>query len=339
MYRILSQTLPCPPTESTLEESAPFSSIYVKVVEAIQARLQPGKSPYVDITHAMPPKSTLSSLPQSPPSTPGFPNPAGVDYFSTNVFSRAAPVPSYHDSHGLLNASAPSSPAPLVPPSSVHVACIERYIPPSSVQEANDLLSASGPSVLLDRLIELSPNGGNLIFLLPTKTGALTFKNEYLGPILDPLLRHVITVNSLSTDVASSLGKMSAVDAMLDFEDLKRKLNTICRRLNRQAASPSSPSPNSANSGEYTLVHASTGVMPLARLLWSEWWVVQEQQRIKDVLSLYWRAAHRLPVDKAVTSSSLWRDILEGVKKRAYEREEEPKCGVEMGVFVIRRVK
>jgi len=205
-------------------------------------------------------------------------------------------------------------------------------MPPSSVHEVNDLLSGSGPSVLLDRLIELSPRGGNLIFLFPTKNGAVTFKKEYLGPILDPLLRHLITVHDLSTDIGSSLSNMASVDAMVEFETLKRKISTLCRRLNRPT--PSSTT-SSSSSGEYSLVHASTGVIPLGRALWSEWWVMQESQRVKDVLHLYWRAALRLPTDKGITASTLWREIMEGIKKRPYE--EEPVNGIEMGVFVVRK--
>jgi hypothetical protein len=34
-----------------------------------------------------------------------------------------------------------------------------------------------------------TPNGGSLLFVYPTKKGASTFKSQYLGPILDPLLR------------------------------------------------------------------------------------------------------------------------------------------------------
>jgi hypothetical protein len=331
---VLSQNLPCPPTESTLAASTPFSSVYTHVVSAIQMRLNPTKSPYVDITHAMPSNSSLESVPHSPPTTPGIPH--RDDYFTTTIFSRATAVPSYHDSCGLLNPSAPASPFPAVPPASIHVSIVERYIPPCSTAEVVDLLTPTGPSVLLDRLFELSPNGGSLIFLFPTKTGSLTFKNSYLGPILDPLLRHIITVNDLSSDIGNSLGTMPSIDSMPDFETIKRKLSTICRKLNRQTHNSTSPS---SNSGEYSITHASTSLIPLPRPLWSEWWVFQEQQRIRDILNLYWRTAKRLPIDKGITAMTLWRDILEGVKNRPYDMESQPAGveGVEIGVFVIRK--
>lgn len=72
---------------------------------------------------------------------------------------------------------------------------------------------------------------------------------------------------------------------------------------------------------------------------------------MKEVLSLYWQNGRRLPAakaasnmstnylleDKEVTSAMLLGEILDGIRKRPYGEETEPRDGIELGVFVIRR--
>jgi hypothetical protein len=41
--------------------------------------------------------------------------------------------------------------------------------------------------------------------------------------------------------------------------------------------------------------------------------------------------------DKEVTSSMLLGEIFDGIRKRRYAEDNEPREGVELGVFVIRR--
>lgn len=333
--KIVSQTLPYPRAADKSVKLPTQNTVFCSVVQKIQERLQPGQSPYINITHAVPEQFSLSNLPTSPPSTPGLLFP-GDDYFSSTVFSSATPVPAYHDFRGPIQSA--HSPVSIVPPHSVHVAVVERYLPPSSAQEYKDLFSPNRPSVLVDRLKELSPNGGSLLFIYPTKKGAMSFKTQYLGPILDPLLRQMVVVNELSADVGIFLGKLSSVAQMEDFEAMKANIDKLCQAI-------------STPSSRFTLEKAGKGNAHLDRNLWTEWYIQQERARMKEVLNVYWRSGQRLPVntslapanpllaEKEVTSAMLLGEILEGIKKRPYGEDSEPKAGIELGFFVIRRTQ
>lgn len=263
------------------------------------------------------------------------------------VFSNATPVVSYHDFRGTIPSATSSFPAPIVPPYSVHIAVVERYLPPPSPQEYLDLFSHRGPSVLVDRLVELSPNGGSLVFIYPTKQGALSFKTNYLGPVLDPLLRQLVVVNELSADMGMALGRMASVSQMEDYGTMKDNLTQLCQKLSQR---PGDPEPSENGSGtRYTLIHADKGEVHLDRKLWAEWYIQQETQRARDVLNEYWRNGNRLPsidtsqssnyapINREVTSAMLLREILEGIRKRPPSEGIEPREGIELGVFVIRR--
>ncbi|GAT23666.1 similar to An02g09030 [Aspergillus luchuensis] len=243
--KIVSQMLPYPrPADKSVPVSA-HDSVYCALVHAIQDRLRHGQSPYINITHAVPEQFSLSNLPSSPPPTPRslF---SGEDYFNPPaVFSSAAVVSAYHDFRGPIQPKTTYSPMPIVPPHTVHVSVLERYLPPSSPQEYKDMFSRYRPSFLVDRL-------------------------------------------------------------------------------------------SSAH---------------LDRDLWTEWYIHQEKSRMKEVLSVYWQNGRRLPAtkavsnmstnyileDKEVTSAMLLREILDGIRRRPYGEDSEPRDGVELGVFVIRR--
>ncbi|XRM37327.1 hypothetical protein ABZX51_000804 [Aspergillus tubingensis] len=336
--KIVSQMLPYP---RPADKSAPVSahdSVYCALVHAIQDRLRHGQSPYINITHAVPEQFSLSNLPSSPPPTPRslF---SGDDYFNPPaVFSSAAVVSAYHDFRGPIQPKTTYSPMPIVPPHTVHVSVLERYLPPSSPQEYKDMFSRYRPSFLVDRLSELSPDGGSLLFVYPTRRGASTFKSQYLGPILDPLLRQLVVVNELSTDIGRYLGKLSSVSHMEDFDTMRQNLTQLCCDL----SSPSS---------QFSIVDARKGSAHLDRDLWTEWYIHQEKSRMKEVLSVYWQNGRRLPAtkavsnmstnyileDKEVTSAMLLGEILDGIRRRPYGEDSEPRDGVELGVFVIRR--
>lgn len=350
--QVISQTLPCPSPDSSasLSPAPAFSSI----VQAIQCRLQPGQSPYINIIHAVPPKFSLSSLPTSPPSTPNLLFP-GDDYFNLTVFSSATPVPAYgrHEPKGPYLSGSPFVQAPIVPPYSVHVAVVERYLPPSSPREYRDFFSSQGPSVLVDRLLELSPNGGSLLLIYPTRKGAQTFKRRYLGPILDPLLRQLVVLNELSADVGMALGQMTSILHMDDFETMQSNVQQLCHQLNRRESSSSrlqAPAPSHATSStRFSLIHACKGEVIMDRTLWAEWYIQQETPRIRDVLNDYWRNGYRLPTsnvvgiggrthgDREVTCPMLLREILDGIGKRPSVDGAEPGDRLELGVFVIGR--
>ncbi|KKA24323.1 Uncharacterized protein T310_1650 [Rasamsonia emersonii CBS 393.64] len=331
--RIVSQTLPYPRAADRYVKLPTQNAVFGSIVQTIQDRLQPGQSPYINVTHAVPEQFSLSNLPTSPPSTPSH-LAHRDDYFNSTVFCSATPVPAYHDFRGTIP-SVPF-PFPVVPPYSIHISVVERYLPPSSTQEYRDFFSHNRPSILMDRLIELSPNGGSLLLIYPTKRGAMTFKTQYLGPILDPLLRQLVVVNGLSADVGRSLGKLAAVNGMDDFDTMRANLVQLCEKI----SSPSS---------RFTVVEAGRGAAFLDRNLWTEWYIQQERSRMKDVLSVYWQNGRSLPgnspvssnslvvADKEVTSAMLLGEILDGIKKRPYGDDVGPREGVELGVFVIRR--
>lgn len=315
-------------------------SVFSAIVQAVQNRLRHGQSPYINITHAVPEQFSLSNLPTSPPSTPLSP---GEEYFNSTVFSNAAVVSTYHDFHGpILQMQALYMPMPVVPPHTVQLSVLERYLPPSSGQEYRDLFSSNRPSYLVDRMYELSPDEGSLLFIYPTKRGGATFKSQYLGPILDPLLRQLVVVNELSADVSRYLGKLASVSQMDDFETMKANITQLCETL-------------SSSSSRFTITDARKGNAHLDRNLWTEWFIHQEKARMKEVLSLYWQNGRRLPInktsttstmpsnfllaDKEVTSAMLLGDILDGIRRRPYGEENEHQDGVELGVFVIRRSK
>ncbi|KAL4870911.1 hypothetical protein BDV12DRAFT_194828 [Aspergillus spectabilis] len=335
--KIVYQMLPYPSPADKHTSSEIDASVFCSIVQAVQHRLQHGQSPYINVTHAVPEQFNLSNLPHSPPSTPHSQF-SSNDYFNpTAVFSSAAVVSAYHDFRGPIQTKSPHFPMPIVPPFSTHISVLERYLPPSSSQEYKDLFSPHRPSFLVDRLSELSPDGGSLLFIYPTRRGASTFKSQYLGPILDPLLRQLVVVNELSAEIGRYLGKVSAVSHMEDFDTMRENLDHLCDAL-------------SSSSSRFNIVDARKGTVRLDRNLWSEWYIHQDKARMKEVISLYWQNSRRLPAaksvpitsnyhrleDKEVTSAMLLSEILDGIRKRPYG-EAEPRDGVELGIFVIRR--
>ncbi|KAJ5354745.1 hypothetical protein N7541_005789 [Penicillium brevicompactum] len=331
--KIVSQTLPYPQTSDQSVSLPKTDSVFCSMVQAVHNHLQPGQSPYINVTHAVPEHFSLSNLPHSPPSTPRS-STAAEDYFNATVFSSAAVVGAYHDYRGPLQRQMTHAPMPIVPPHSVHISVLERYLPPPSAQEYRDVFCPTRPSFLVDRMSELSPNGGSLLFVYPTKKGASTFKSQYLGPILDPLLRQLVVVNELSADVGRYLGKLSSVSQMDDFATMKANIVALCESL----SSPSS---------KFHVADAGRGSTHLDRNQWSEWFIHQEKARMKEVLSLYWqngRRSHKsmgpgsgMMGSKEVTSSGLLSEICDGIRKRRYGEDNEPRDGIELGVFVIRR--
>ncbi|KAL5693099.1 hypothetical protein EMGR_005287 [Emarellia grisea] len=336
--KLVSQTLPYPYSAEKPTPHRTHEGVFSSLVQVIQNRLRQGQSPYINVTHAVPEQFSLTNLPTSPPGSPRCMLPNN-DYFNATVFSSAAVVSAYHDFRGPIQMKAPQHfPMPIVPPQSVHISVLERYIPPSSAQEYNDLFSPSRPSFLVDRLSELSPDGGSLLFIYPTRRGGSAFKSQYLGPILDPLLRQLVVVNELSADIGRYLGKLSSVSHMEDFDTLKNNLSMLCRAL-------------SSSSSQFSIVDARKGSAYLDRDLWTEWYIHQEKARMKEVLSLYCQNGRRfsthkatsssiantyiLAADKEVTSAMLLSEIIDGIRRRPYE--SEPRDGIELGVFVIRR--
>lgn len=303
--------------------------MFTEVIAAIQTRFATGAQPYITITHAVPPRFDLLNLPSSPPSTPNL-SAARDDYFAQSVFAHAAVVPSYHVPNTSLATSAPSSPNPIVPPSSVQISVLERYIPPSSPQECKDLFSLSGQSVLIDRLAELSIDKGSMLFIYPTRTGADAFTSKYLSRILDPLLRALVEVHQLSYGLAESLSSMVAVPDMYEFDALKGKVIGLCRRMTHRITSESKRS-------KFDLVCASTGEVFIDRRTWTEWYLKQEHTRFKRTLEKYWGRGKRLSQMDSASAGTVLREFIDGVNKMTEEEAEQTGPAIEFGVFVIRR--
>lgn len=237
-------------------------------------------------------------------------------------------------SQAMMNA-VPSSPRPVVPPSSVNVSLLERFIPPSTAKEYLDLFAQDQPSELVNRLHELSPRNGSLIFIYPTGTGASTFDTTYLGPLIHPLLRAMCSVHGLSMDLGSQVGRIAAVDQMVSFERMTQKLNTLLRRLGRGTSTAMHrPGPNP----KYTLMWKSTQVIQLERKVWTEWWAQQESGRIRNSVERYLSKGIMMPIGKDVTAATLVQEVLDGVRStRSYAEYDEAREGIEVGVFVIKR--
>lgn len=320
---VVAHVLPLP-----AEDSSPHHAVFAATIQAIQERHGPGRQPYITITHAVPHKFDLNSLPTSPPATPNLAQEGG-DYFNHYTFAHAAVVPAYHAPIRGLSTFTNSSPNPIVPPRSVQVALLERYIPPSSIQEYNDLFSSHGRSALLDRLSELSVDGGTLLFICPTKTGATTFSESYLSPILTPNLLQIVNLNRLVWNLAEDIGRIAAIPIMNEFDIMKTKINNLCKSMSES---------RSAYAGSrFELIYSSTGSVPLDQATWREWYIEQEKGRIREVLKSYWKQGRRLPGDTEVTDATIARAIIDGLRKGVKDAKLASGQGVEVGVFVIKR--
>jgi hypothetical protein len=313
---VLSHALPCPSVTGHL---------FGHLIAAIHER-SPTPTAWVNVFHAVPGRYTLSDLPKSPPTTPG--NVVGGDeYFTSKVFDSAVAVPDYQLDSKLL----PPSPRPVVAPGSVDISIVERYIPPTNTNEFTEMFRVKGRSLLYDRLVELSCNNGLLLFIYPTKAGARTFTNDYLSPILDPLLRTVTVVHDLSSDLGRSLSQMTAVEYLPDYDSLKAQLEKFLEKLSDHA----SPPPASAEQKpSYSIIHAANEEIVLEREVWaSDWWVKQEKPRVRNLVSKYFRK--KLPSSE-LTPTNLIQEILDGVAHREHHPISGPK-GIEVGVFIIKK--
>ena len=322
VIKVVAQTLPSIVADGTSETS---TTAFLSLICALQNKLST-TTPYFQVHHIVPPSFSLTSLPTSPPSTPSV-NVSVIpqtDYFSPNIFSSAVAVIDRHNKYS-KPASGPSSPFAVVP-NTADFSLYERFIPPSTVQEFKDLFLTTGQSALVDRLGELSPNNGTLLFIYPTKAGATTFKTKHLNPILDPVLRSVITSHCLSTDIGVKIGTMAAADHLLTFEAMTRKMQALLRGLGR-------------DSRRFALVHAKKAIVHMERKVWSDWFVKQETPRIRNITTEYINRAVRLPQEEHISYAVLTREIVEGVRRREYAEGEEPglDSGIEVGVFVVRR--
>lgn len=330
---VLCHSQPCPLPNNATE--AEVTTAFHGLMSRIQTKID-SHHRSINITHAIPVKFSMGQIPNSPATTPSIHSSghAPIDYFSlqTNVFSNAVVAMGHQDA---LKTSVPSSPHPVVPPASMNISLLERFIPPSTTEEYTHLFSTDGPSVLVDRLIELSPNGGSLIFIYPTVVGATTFANTYLGPLLHPLLRTMCSIHSLSMDFGAGVGSIGAVDQMLSYESMTRKINLLLRKLGRGTSAIHRTVP------KYTLLRHSKQSVNLDRKTWSDWWTHQETTRMRVVVDRYLQRGQMMPTrvaGKTVTAATLVQEVLDGVKDgRKYAEYDVEREGIEVGVYVIKR--
>jgi len=319
--RVLSHALPCP-------SSVGFA--YPIIISSLHNQTPGTPTCWINVFHALPGQFSLANLPTSPPSTPG-PAFGGDDYFTTKIFDSAVPMLDYQENVTSLS----KTPRPVVPPSTIHVSIVERYIPPTNTHEFSGMFNVHARSLLTDRLVELSPSNGTLLFIYPTHFGGQTFLKEYLSPVLDPLLRSMCVVNNLSVDLGAALGRMSAVEHLLGFEEMRSKINTLCNELSNQSRTLERFHGAQAT---FTLDFATKERVKLDKKVWAEsWWVKQEKSRVRDVVSRYFRVARKLPFDSELVPTTLIHEVLDGVVNRPYPQGREPETGLEVGVFVIRR--
>lgn len=319
--RVLSHALPCPSKKG-------FA--FPIVLNSLHDQTPGSPTCWINVFHALPGRYNLSDLPSSPPATPAAPG-TGDDYFTSKVFDSAIPILDYQNNV----ASTPKRAHPIVPPGTVHVSIVERYIPPTSANEFSDMFDVNGRSLLVDRLIEISPDNGTLLFIYPTKTGSETFLKQYLAPILDPVLRSMCVVNNLSVDLGSTLGHMEAVSKMQSFEELIERLIKMCTQLGQPGSSIERLQSRPA---KFTLEHSTRHCVRLDREVWAQdWWVKQEKPRVRNIVAKYFRIARRLPADSELMPTTLIHEVLDGVASRGYADGEQPSSGIEVGVFVIKR--
>ncbi|OAP59316.1 hypothetical protein AYL99_06614 [Fonsecaea erecta] len=320
--QMVVQALPCQP------RSHDTRPIYDRVVEDVQNHFT--SPPYITITHAYFQAISMDEVPASPPATPNTNYPSD-DYFQDHtVFTHAAVVPAYHSHTTTFSAAAPRPSNIVAAPSSIQISILERYIPPTTPREVEDFFTLSRRSYLADRLLELSSNDGSLLLIYPTKKGGQTFANRYIGPVIEPFLRQFILLNNLYTDIAIQLGRMAAVASMKSFEEMQALLSTMCEALSQRAPSRGLPS-------RYQIIHAETAEVVLDRALWKEWYIEQEQPRLRQNLVDYHKSGGRMPARSGrieVTPGMLAREVVDGIRQ---SRETAGDVGVEVAVFVVRR--
>ena len=365
-----------------------------------QACLRQGRNPFVQVHHAMEASNVnMEQLPSSPPlvdgalynlsgpSSPGYfstapgtrDGAASPGYFARTVFNTAVSIQaaiapphavsapadlSHYDEWARLQAMAPlPSPNPAVLPLSQQISVLERYIPPTSPHDDQRIFS-NASSTMVDRLFELSPHGGCLLFVYPTKAGAEAFAQAYLGPILEPLLRRLMAVHGMAESFCDSLDKMRAIEFMQDFAGLKRKIENICSRAKPDLghACPKAkasdddndddndvtPRAHDAAGSSLRLVYARPDRVRLNPDDWKEWWASQEAGRIKKTISLFYEMGYPMPGNMG--PSDLERAIIDGVRpvwapqmregqgfKRRSRTIDGQSPAIEVGVFVIRR--
>ncbi|KAL8781293.1 MAG: hypothetical protein Q9213_006068 [Squamulea squamosa] len=335
--RILYQAQPRPLPQDELG----VPSALTGVINALQATFEQfSATRYIDVTYAVPGKYSFSQLPSSPVTTPNRPAATASmgDYFSmpkTVVYAKGTFAATYAEACQNLagNPTNRGSPQTVVAPSTITISTLERFIPPATRQEYEDLFKIDQPSALVDRMSELKHDSGCLMFIYPTKQGASTFKHNYVGPILGPVLSTMIGVRSIPESVAEKINKLEAIDAMSRFDILGARINRLIKAMNEKG---------NGTVHRFALATASKEKVHLRRGIWADWFLEQELPRFRQIVDdFYGRTPGRaLPQvhNHDFTAAGMVGEIIDGIKERPYDAGE-PQEGIEVGVFVIKRVR
>jgi hypothetical protein len=267
--KILSHALPSPSANG---------HVFPVVIESIQQSTSSTTIMWMNVWHAVSGRFKFEDLPKSPPTTPAPPF-EGDDYFTQRVFDYAVEVPDYSQR---LTAQplTPRQQRPAIAPSSIDISIVERYIPPASTAEFDELFSVTGRSFLSDRLIELSPSHGTLLFIYPTKAGGDTFKRHYLDPVLDPALRSMMISSGLPVNLVEGIGRMAASQHLPSFEDMESRLRTFLNTLNNTGIVPHNRFHRQG--ADYSLMYSKPQEVLIDRSVWAkDWWNKQEKLRIQ----------------------------------------------------------
>lgn len=324
--KVISQVLPVKAADQRATKT------YETICEYLQQTLPEPR--YISIIHALAvsPGQGIEDFPRSPPATPGFNG--GDGYFGDQtIFTQAAQVVVHHEFRD-TDSQSRQAPQTHIMSAEANLILLERYIPPTTTDEMSDFFSANScRSYLADRLPELAVGYGSLLLVYPTRTGGRTFARKYIAPVLDPLLREMTILRNLNTNAAERLGKMRALDSMLDFGDTKDRLQGLCTAMNDRGNIKKSRS-------AFVLAHGETAHVVLDRDTWMTWFVEQEQSRMKQDLVEYHKAGGRLPEGKGgktdITPGMLTREIVEGLRKSTTAAGNH---NIEVGIFVIRRTR
>ncbi|MCJ1473717.1 hypothetical protein MMC13_002368 [Lambiella insularis] len=328
---LVAQTLPAPISQIATKPNEPMlfqTSAFFSLMSALQQHVVANTIKYIQVLRAVPTGFNLNSVPSSPVSTSGHINVAD-GYFASRIFTSTTVFVDRHDQYAKYAEHTPavSSPSLAVPPSTTHFSLLERFIPPSSTQEFLDLFSTFKPSVLADRIAELSPNG-TLLFIYPTKRGAETFKSDYLSPILDPVLRNVVTRNGMSARIGVQLGSMPVIEHMGSFEDLGLKIGSLLQAFE-----------TTTGTARYSLRYATKSFVHIHKKVWTEWYIKQESSKIRHVTTQYLGQKNEPTGHNSLNQVMLMREIIEGIEQRTYGPGEGPgpEAAIEVGIFVIKR--
>jgi hypothetical protein len=323
----------CPtPVEAWIDEATGMdTSMHMVVGEVHKRYLEKGRKANIQISHAVAENFSLRSLPSTPPTPTGnttapvtvsspsyFPRPglyeqtpsstASSPGYFPRIYNNAVVIPpppirltSYNgplnlDDYNSGGKSAILSPNTMVPDSSIHVSILERYIPPASPAEDQGLFNPAS-SILVDRLYELSPQGGSLLFIYPTKKGAEDFGKQYLGPVMDPILRNLMALYNVPTSLLNSISRMTAIEGMLEFDELKKKIGSLCKLVNASDAAelgsedPEDGTPTPKAGSGIQIVHSSCQKVRLNCNVWPTWWITQETERINLLVKRHYASA------------------------------------------------